>query len=84
MTLCSQANGANNKNDMNHALQRALIILWLFICLPASVLWLCSEPIMVALGEYSIVCVVYVFSYLCTYCIAFSFSCVHAYMMSFC
>jgi len=51
VTLCSQANGASNKLAMNHALQRALIILWLFICLPASILWLCSEPVMVALGQ---------------------------------
>lgn len=51
VTLCSQANGANNKIEMNHAMQRTLIILWLFICLPASILWFCGEPIMIALGQ---------------------------------
>lgn len=51
VTLCSQANGANDKKEMGLALQRSLIILSIFICLPASILWACSEPIMIALGQ---------------------------------
>lgn len=51
VTLCSQANGAKDKVEMGMALQRSLIILSLFVCLPASILWACSEPIMVALGQ---------------------------------
>jgi MATE family multidrug resistance protein len=50
-TLCSQANGANNKREMSIILQRSVIILSIFVCLPVSLLWALSEPLMVLLGQ---------------------------------
>lgn len=50
-TLCSQANGANDMKELCLALQRAILILTVFLCLPVSCLWFFSEPIMVYLGQ---------------------------------
>ena len=50
-TLCSQAHGANNKKDMSIALQRALLIIGIFLCIPVSVLWASCEDLMIHLGQ---------------------------------
>lgn len=52
-TICSQANGAGDKLGLALALQRSLVILPLLVCLPVSVLWVFSHPILEALGQSS-------------------------------
>jgi MATE family multidrug resistance protein len=50
-TLCSQANGANDKEELCLVLQRALLILSICVCVPVTVLWTFSAPIMEALAQ---------------------------------
>lgn len=50
-TLGSQAYGAGDMKELSLTLQRSIIIMSLFICIPVSVLWLFSEPIMQSLGQ---------------------------------
>lgn len=49
-TICAQAHGARNYDILNATLQRGVIIL-LLACVPLTILWICSEPIIVALGQ---------------------------------
>lgn len=50
-TLCSSAfTGSKDRHDLGVLLQRAFIILGGFY-VPVAVLWFCSEPIFVALGQ---------------------------------
>jgi len=50
-TLASQANGARDPDELNLSLQRGLIIIPVCVCIPVSLLWMASRPIMVALGQ---------------------------------
>lgn len=50
-TLASQAYGAKDYKELNVSLQRTIIILSIFVCIPVSVLWLFSENIMRYLGQ---------------------------------
>lgn len=50
-TLASQANGARDPDELNLSLQRGLVIIPVCVCMPVSLLWLTSRPIMVALGQ---------------------------------
>lgn len=54
-TICSQSFGANDLKEMNISLQRSILILYTFICIPISILWMCSSPIMHALGQNEII-----------------------------
>jgi len=49
-TICSQAYGARNYKLLNLTLQRGVAIL-ITACVPLTVLWLFSEPIIVFLGQ---------------------------------
>jgi len=49
-TLCSQANGADNKKAIGVVLQRALIIEFL-LCIPIGILFFFSEPILLGMGQ---------------------------------
>lgn len=50
-TLCGWAKGANDTEALYVALQRALIILPLCICLPVSLMWTFSAKIMIMCGQ---------------------------------
>lgn len=50
-TLCSSSfTGSKNPHDLGIILQRAFIVLGLFY-LPVAVLWFCSEPVFILLGQ---------------------------------
>lgn len=50
-TLCSSAfTGSKDKHDLGILLQRAFVVLTLFY-VPVAVLWACSEPVFLALGQ---------------------------------
>ena len=50
-TLCSSAfTGSKDKHDLGILLQRAFVILTLFY-VPVAILWACSEPVFLALGQ---------------------------------
>jgi Na+-driven multidrug efflux pump len=50
-TICSQAYGSKDYKEMSDSLQRSVLILYVVICLPVSVLWMFSQPIMLLLGQ---------------------------------
>ena len=50
-TICGWAKGANDTQGLYAALQRALIILPLCICVPISLLWSFSSSVMVLCGQ---------------------------------
>ena len=50
-TICSQAFGSKDMISFNIAPQRAVLILLAVVCVPISVLWWFSSPVMVALGQ---------------------------------
>lgn len=50
-TICSQAYGSKDMITFSLAPQRAVLILAVVICIPISVLWWYSAPVMVALGQ---------------------------------
>ena len=52
-TLCSQAYGAKDIIGLGLWLQRALLIVWLFVCTPMTILWLFSRLIFEYLGQKS-------------------------------
>lgn len=50
-TICSQAVGLKDYDTLAVTLQRAVLILLTCICLPVSILWIMSAPIMQSLGQ---------------------------------
>ena len=50
-TICSQAFGSKDMATFNAAPQKAVLILFTFICMPISLLWWYSAPVMIALGQ---------------------------------
>lgn len=49
-TFCSQAVGMNDKEMLSQSLQRAVLLLYICICIPVTILWLFSENIMIYFG----------------------------------
>lgn len=49
-TLCGQACGAKNNVSLNEVFQRAMVISFV-TCIPVSVLWIFSEPVLLACGQ---------------------------------
>lgn len=54
-TLTSWAYGSNDQYNINLILQKSLIIIPLFICLPISILWYYSNYIMIYFGQNEII-----------------------------
>jgi multidrug resistance protein, MATE family len=50
-TICSQAAGLKDYETLSVTLQRSVMILLTCICIPVSVLWFMSAPIMQSLGQ---------------------------------
>jgi MATE family multidrug resistance protein len=50
-TLCSQAHGSKDAKTLSTLLQKAILILVTFICIPVSILWFMSEHVMIRLGQ---------------------------------
>ena len=50
-TICSQSFGSKDMKTFNAAPQKAILILATFICMPISLLWWFSAPVMISLGQ---------------------------------
>ena len=54
-TICSQSFGSKDMRTFNAAPQKAILILATFICMPISLLWWNSAPVMIALGQVTVI-----------------------------
>ena len=49
-TISGQANGAKDYKELGLALQRSVLILMVFVCLPVTLLWCYSKPLFILVG----------------------------------